>query len=173
MRMIVAILIIAAGSAVLCAQPTTPAEVMKAGKFTVKFPGEAKAETRTAGGLTVHIAFADYDKGKGGFMVVYSDLPADKVKAATADQILDSGITGLKENFRAKVNEATPAEQGAKKYPARLIKAEKDEQPDWAMQGKLVLVGNRLYQIFVYGSKDFVANSTEAKEFLDSFDIQQ
>ncbi|MCS6865080.1 MAG: hypothetical protein RMJ56_11930 [Gemmataceae bacterium] len=170
MRTIVVILLLGS-CGVLNAQPTTPAELMKAGKFTAKFPSEAKAETRTAGGLTVHMTFADYDQGKAGFMVVYSDLPTDKVKAATADQILDSGITGLKDNFRAKVTEATPTEHGAKKYPARLIKAEKDEPRDWAMHGKLVLVGNRLYQVFVFGSKDFVASSTEAKQFIDSFDI--
>jgi len=173
MRTLVTLAMLAMGGTPLCAQPQNPTELMKAGKFTAKFPSQPRAETRTAGGLTIHVAFAEYDKGKGGYMVVYSDLPADKLKAPTPAQILESGVRGLKENFRAKITESTATEFSDKKYPARTISAEKEDMPDWSMRGTLVLVGNRLYQVYVYGPKDFVTGSSEAKDFLESFAIME
>jgi hypothetical protein len=40
------------------------------------------------------------------------------------------------------------------------------------MKARLILIGNRMYQVCVYGSKDFVA-SKDAEAFLASFSITQ
>ena len=44
------------------------------------------------------------------------------------------------------------------------------ERDDWNLKGSIVLVGGRLYQVYVYGTKDFVTGK-EADAFLMSFAI--
>src|SRR5215207_1120580 len=73
----------------------------KEGKFTAKFPNGPEQLTKSAGGLTVRAFVADYEKGKGGFLVTYSDLPAEGLKAPKPEQVLESGEKGLAENFKA------------------------------------------------------------------------
>lgn len=139
----------------------------KDGKFTAKFPNGPDQSMKAAGGLTLHIFIGEYEKGKGAYMVTYSDLPPAVLKAPKPEQVLESSEKGLTENFKAKITKSGATMFGAKKYPAREITAERE---DLNLRGTIVLVGGRLYQVFVFGSKEFTA-SKSADDFLASFAI--
>lgn len=167
MRALIAVAVLALGCAALTAQDDKKYE--KDGKFTAKFPSAPNTLTRSAGGLTLNLALSDYEKGKGGLMVVYADIPADKVKAPTPDQILDSCKRALEEDFKMKNLKAEPAPFGPKKLPARTIAGDRDELH---INGTIILSGNRLYQVYAFGPKDFVTGK-DADEFLKSFAITE
>ena len=141
----------------------------KEGKFSAKFPGEdkPKAVSQKAGALDLYITIVE--KSKGGFAVIYSDMPADVVKAATPAKLLEGGEKGLVENFKAKVSKSgeTKFKSNGKEYPAREIVAEKD---DLHLRVTIVLVDNRLFQVFVVGPKDMVTGK-EADDFFKSFEL--
>lgn len=165
MRTILAVAALAVCAAGLTGQDDKKYE--KDGKFTAKFPSAPTVKTQAAGGLTLHLVFSEFDKGKGGFLVTYTDLPADKLKAPTPDQVLDSGKKALEDDFKLKNVKAEPTAVGAKKYPGRTISGDRDEL---SLRGTIVLVGSRLYQVYVFGPKDFVTGK-EADGFLTSFAI--
>lgn len=165
MRTILAVAVLAGCAAGLTAQDDKRYE--KDGKFTAKFPTPATAKAVTAGGLTLQVVLADFEKGKGGFMVTYCDLPPEKLKAPTPEQVLASSEAGLKENFKATVTKSGATTFGPKKYPAREITAEREM---WNLRGTVVLVGSRMYQVYVFGEKEFVTGK-EADAFLASFAI--
>lgn len=165
MRTILAVAVLALCAAGLTAQDDKKYE--KEGKFTAKFPNGPAQQTKSAGGLTLRIFLADFEKGKGGFMVTFSDLPAEVLKAPKPEQVLESSEKGLVENFKAKITKSGAIKFGAKQLPAREIVAERDE---FHLRGTIVLVGNRLYQVYVFGQKDFTT-SKEADAFLMSFAI--
>jgi hypothetical protein len=165
MRTILAVAVLAVGAAGLSGQDDKKYE--KDGKFTAKFPTAPRVVNKTAMGLTLTAVVSEQEKDKGGFMVIYADIPQDKLKAPTPDQVLDSGKKGLEEDFKLKNVKADPDAFGPKKYPARNITGDRDQLN---LKGKIVLVGNRLYQVYAFGPKDFVT-SKEADAFLASFAI--
>jgi hypothetical protein len=139
----------------------------KEGKFSAKFPGEPKTVNQKAGGLDLSITIVE--KGKGGFAVIYSDMPADIVKGAPADKLLAGGEKGLVDNFKAKVTKSGEMKfkGNGKEYPGREILAEKD---DLHLRVNIILVDNRLYQVFIVGPKEMVTGK-EADEFIKSFEL--
>jgi hypothetical protein len=170
MRTILAVAVMAVFAAGLAAQPEKK-DFTKDGKFKAAFPTNPTIETKTGGGLTQKLFLADYDKGKGGYLVVYADLSPDLLKAPQPAQVLQSGEDGLKEYFKAKITKSMATTVGAKKYPAREITAEKEDAAGaWNLRGVIVLASNRLYQVYVFGPKDFLT-SKEADAFLASFEI--
>ncbi len=168
MRVLIAVAVLAVGTWGSVGAEPQP-HMSKEGKFTVNFPTPPTVESRTAAGLTLNLFNADFEKGKGGFLVTYSDLPADLLKAPLPDQVLASSEKGLVDSFKAKIIKSASVPFGPKKYPAREITAERDQ---WNMRGTIILVGNRMYQVCVYGPKEFIA-SKEADAFLASFAINQ
>ena len=137
----------------------------KEGKFSATFPGEPKNITQKAGDIDLNITIAE--KGGGGMAVIYSDLPAAAVKDAKPKDILDKGEKGLVDNFKAKVTKSKDIEFGKQKFPAREITAEKDPIQ---LKITIILVENRLYQVFVVGPKDLVEGK-DAEDFFKSFEI--
>src|SRR6476469_4357637 len=135
MRTILALGVLALATAGLPAQDDKKYE--KEGKFTAKFPNGPAQQTKTAAGLTLKVFFADFEKGKGGFLVTYSDLPAEVLKAPKPEQVLESSEKGLVENFKAKITKSTAIKFGAKQHPAREIVAERDE---FHLRGTIILV---------------------------------
>ena len=100
-------------------------------------------------------------------MVTYSDLPPEVLKAPKPEQVLESSEKGLVENFKAKITKSGAIKFGPKQLPAREIVAERD---DFHLRGTVILVGSRLYQVYVFGQKEFVTGK-EADTFLTSFAI--
>lgn len=169
MRTLIAATMFLAGVAAVCGQPTGKFE-SKEGKFGAVFPQAPTASAKTAGGQTLYLVHLTADKDKSGFLVTYSDLPADAVKAPKPEQVLESSVREFTERFRAK--DATKSKAttfGPKKYAAREFTT---ESPALTARGLLVLVGNRLYQVCVYGPKEFVEGK-DADAFLASFEITQ
>ncbi|QJW96131.1 hypothetical protein FTUN_3686 [Frigoriglobus tundricola] len=167
MRTMVVIAALVACAAGLSAQDAKKYE--KDGKFTAKFPSTPEVKSASAGGLKLNVVVSDSAGGKGGFMVTYSDIPADKLKAPTPEQVLESSEKGLAENFKAKITKSSAAPLGPKKYPAREVTAEREE---FHLRGTIVLAGGRLYQVYAFGSKEF-ASSKEASDFLASFAVTE
>ena len=165
MRTILAVALLAVGAAGLSGQDDKKYE--KEGKFTAKFPTAPRVVTKSAMGLTLTVVVSEQEKDKGGYMVIYTDIPPEKVKAPTPDQVLDSGKKALEEDFKLKNVKADPDAFGPKKYPARNITGDREQL---SLKGKIVLVGNRLYQVYAFGPKEFVSGK-ETDEFLASFAI--
>lgn len=137
----------------------------KEGKYKVAFPGTPKMTANKAGGIDLNIAIVEKDMG--GFAVIYSDLPPEAVKIAKPTALLDGGQKGLVENFKAKVTKSKDFEFGKQKYPARELVGEKDAIN---LRIQIILADNRLYQVFVVGSKDQISGK-DADAFFKSFEI--
>ena len=93
------------------------------------------------------------------------------IKAAPAGKLLEGGEKGLVDTFKATVTKAaeTKFTSNGKDYPAREITAKKD---DLNMRVTLILVDNRLYQVFVVGAKELV-DGAEADAFMKSFELMK
>ncbi len=137
----------------------------KEGKFSAVFPDKPMTQNTKAGGVDLNITIVE--KAGAGYAVIYSDLPADQVKAAKAKDLLDGGEKGLVTNFKAKVTKTKDSEFGKQKYPAREIYGEKDSIQ---LRITIILADNRLYQVFVVGTKDAIT-AKETDEFFKSFEI--
>jgi hypothetical protein len=168
MRTMLVGVVLVVGAAGLAAQEK---KYEKDGKFTAKFPSGPLEFPRTAGGLKMQIFYSAFENGKGGYMVAYGDLPPETLRAPKPEQVLESSEKGLVENFKAKVTKSSATTFGPKKYPAREIVAERSaDGVEFHLRGTVVLVGTRLYQVYVFGPKDFIT-SKEADAFLASFTI--
>jgi hypothetical protein len=139
----------------------------KDGKFAAQFPGEVKTYTQKTGGGDLNITAVE--KGKSGFLVMYTDLPGETLKGRTETKILEDGENGLAKNFQAKVtkSEESTFKSNGKEYTARRIVAEKG---DLYIRLTLVLAGNRLYQVLVVGPKH-ATTGQDADDFVKSFEI--
>jgi hypothetical protein len=169
MRKILAVMALAILTATLTAQEKV--DTAKDGKFNAKFPGNPAKFTKTAGGLTLTAVRSVDEKNRGEYVVFYSDIAPEVLKASQPTQVLEAAENSLKDDFKAKITKSTASTVGTKKYPAREIEAEKvDITGEWKIRGKIVLVGNRLYQVYARGTEDF-RMSKDADAFLASFEI--
>jgi hypothetical protein len=166
MRPLLAILILSLGAAGLAAQDERN-HLSKEGKYRVTFPIKPTLSTTTSDNLQLHMAAAE--QGGGAMVVIYSDLPGETVKAAKPGELLAGAEKGLVDNFKAKVTSSKDITFGTSKFPGREIMGEKDTVQ---MHIKLVLAGDRLYQFFVIGSKEYV-KSKDAEKFFESFEISK
>ncbi len=137
----------------------------------MSFPGTPATESKKAGELTLNTAAVE---AKGvAFMVIYTDLPAESVKASKSEEILDNGVKGLVDSFKAKVTKAQPTTFGKEKFPSRNVTAEvKVDATALQLRLSLVLVNNRVYQVLAVGSPDAVGGAATEK-FFDSFEIRK
>jgi hypothetical protein len=146
----------------------------KAGKFTVTFPAKPMTQTKKAStpeDADLEITLVEVDNGNGALAIIYSDLPPAAVKGKKASEILAGGEKGLVDNFGAKVTMSKEIEFGKQKLPAREITAEKVVgKMTLQLRITLVLNDNRLYQVFVVGSKAVVSGK-EADNFFKTFEI--
>lgn len=143
----------------------------KDGKYAVAFPGVPSVESKKAGELTLSTASAE---AKGvAYMVIHSDLPAETVKASKAEDILENGEKGLVDNFKAKVTKSQSTTFSKEKYPARNVTAEvKVDATTLQLRLRIVLVGNRVYQVLAIGSPDAVSGAA-ADKFFESFEVRK
>jgi hypothetical protein len=139
----------------------------KEGKYAVQFPDNPMKSTSKAGGIDLNTAIVV--KGMGGFAVIHADLPPEATKVAKSKELLDGGQKGLIDNFKAKVTSTKDFEFGKDKHLARELVAEKDQLH---LRIRIVLVGNRIYQVFVVGPKD-LTTSPDADAFFKSFEITE
>lgn len=135
-------------------------------------PYTLKETTQTlntqAGKIDIHI-FAS-EQGGQSLMVLYSDYPANLVKASDPEKIYDGGRDGAVANVKGQlVSESRIWLYGS---PGReiLIKTKASNGQDATVRDRIYLVGNRLYQVMAVVPSE-KENSSEITSFLDSFKL--
>lgn len=138
------------------------------GKYKVLFPGDVKTETTDieAGKDTLKLTLDTVElKGDTVFMVSYVDA-SDEVAKKPAGPRLDKVRDGNK-GPNGKVIEDKEITVGMEKYPGRDLLI---ETPSGYLRNRVVIAGNRLYQVMIQGSKEIVT-SPSADKFIASFEI--
>jgi len=137
------------------------------GKFTAKFPGTPKEQTQEAAGVTLRM-FALEEKA-GAYMVAYADMPIPGNETAKETEArLDGSRDGMVKNMGGKLTEEKKATLG--KHPSREIFADLPALPDGKVRARVFIVGTRLYQVMVVGTKEFF-EAKGAVAFLDSLEL--
>jgi hypothetical protein len=139
-----------------------------AGRYKVLFPGPVKTDTVEVpagkGKLTVTIDTVEL-RGGTSFLVTFVDAPDDVAKQPAAGRF--DKVRDANKGADGKVAEEKDITVGDEKYPARDLLIEKK---DVFLRNRVVIAGNRLYQVMIQGPKDIVT-SPSADRFLASFEI--
>jgi len=138
------------------------------GRYKVQFPGAVKTETvpimSDKAELKLTIDLVEL-RGGTSFLVTFIDA-SDEVAKKPAAGRLDKVRDGNK-GTDGKIVGDKDVVVGIEKYPGRDVLIEK---PDNYLRNRIVIAGNRLYQVMVQGPKD-VVTSPSADRFFDSFEI--
>jgi hypothetical protein len=143
----------------------------KAGRYKVSFPSFPSISSKKVEDGELNIA--SVAKSGGGFIVIFTDIAAEKLKDAKPKELLVSGEKGLIESFKATITESKDLEFGKQKYPARQIAAEAflaEEGISINLRMTIILAENRLYQVFVFGPKE-LTKGKEADAFFGTFEV--
>jgi hypothetical protein len=146
-------------------KPFTP----KDGGFTITFPGKPEQSTSTTttelGGVELHQFLVKRPKEKESFVLIYCDLPAEWIKDADAEKLLDRSRDGGVESIHGKL---------AKENKIKLEGNPGRELAVDAFGGtrlwRLYLLKGRLYQLLVTAESGRPSASS-AKTFFDSFNL--
>jgi hypothetical protein len=163
-----ALVVLFAGIGSVCAQVEFKPYASSAGRFKIDFPGPVKSETFDVKMDKAELKiYADTVELRGGtaFLVTYVDTPDDVAKLPPGqrfDKVRDA-IKGEK----GKVLEDKDLKIGLENHVARDILI---EQSDMCIRNRIVIVGVRLYQVIIQGSKD-VVTSASADRYLASFEV--
>ncbi|MBN9122019.1 MAG: hypothetical protein J0I06_23235 [Planctomycetes bacterium] len=140
------------------------------GAYRVKFPGAPKLVAQNAksavGDLTVNIA-TYADSGGNVFMVSYTDFPEAATRPANHATLFAGVRDGVKGKDGKVPGEEKTIEFGQSKLPGREFTIEKGKQ---RIRYRVVLSGNRMYQVAAIGTETF-ATGKEGTAFFDSFQI--
>jgi len=138
------------------------------GRYKVLFPGAVKTDTfpikTDKGELTLTVDLVEL-RGGTSFMVTFVDAPDEVAKLPAAGR-LDKVRDGNK-GTEGKVIADKDVALGVEKFAGRDVLIEK---PDMFLRNRIVLAGNRLYQVIVQGPKD-VVTSPSADRFIESFEV--
>ena len=160
----------------LALQGLTPALAKEfkseAGRFSIMTPYALKESTQSvdtkAGKIDLHLFVAD--KGNKSYMVMYSDYPAEAVKASDPEKMLDGSRDGAVSNIHGQlISEAHIAFDG---FPGRdlTISAKNEKGQAMTLRIHYFLVENRLYQVLAIYTSD-QENKAEIDGFLTSFKL--
>jgi hypothetical protein len=138
------------------------------GRYKIVFPGPVKTETTDvkapSGPLKLTLDSVEVSDGVF-FMVTYIDAPDDVAKQPASPR-LDKVRDGNKGD-EGKVHADKAIEVGLEKLPGRDLLIEK---PSLFIRNRVVIAGNRLYQVMVQGTKEFVT-SKEVDRFYEAFEV--
>jgi len=138
------------------------------GRYKSIFPGPVKTETEDvkAGAGTLKLTLDSVEIADGVyFMITHIDVPDDVAKMPHGPR-LDKVRDGNK-GPDGKMLLDKEIELGPEKHPGRDLLIEKK---DFYLRNRAVIAGNRLYQVMVQGSKEFV-RSKEVDRFFESFEV--
>ncbi len=149
-----------------------PAETFASseGKYAVKFPGKPKVSTHTAKSAIgdLQVTVASYATADGNaFVVSHTDYPAAATKAENRKTLFDGIRDGVK--GKGEVTSEKDREFGPDKLPGRDVVVDRDKGKQ-LVKYRAVLRDNRLYQIAVIGTTDFVSGK-DATAFMDSLEL--
>ncbi len=143
----------------------------KEGGFAVALPGspsETKQRVRTATGhLDVYLYVVE-GPDDAAYVVSYSDLPPEDVKAGAEQKRLDFAREGAIDNARGKLRSEKPITVDG--FPGRDLLIETDK--DLAIRMRIVVARRRLYQAMAMGTGRFI-QSKDAAQFLDSLRLEK
>lgn len=165
--------LVAAIGVAVAAQPKQLAEYRQfassEGRYKVLFPGPVKTETtdvKTASGATLKLTLDSVKVIEGViFMVTYIDSPGDVAKAPAGPRL--EKVRDGNKGADGTVLHDKELTVGVEKYPARDFVIEK---PATTIRNRVVIAGNRLYQVMLQGPKDLVT-SKDVDRFFDSFEV--
>jgi hypothetical protein len=145
------------------------------GRFTILFadkPKVAQQVIRMPGGnVTMHILTADFPQQTGAMVVTYSDYPPQVLAARKPDQMLDDSVTGTIKGMKATlVKSGRIAQAGS---PGREFSwtATGPKGPTKG-QGRIFLVGPRLYQVLVIGTTETSISGAVYEMIFKSFEFK-
>ncbi len=143
----------------------------KDGGFSVLMPGKPQEQTQEVktpdGKLILHtlVSVVALDR----FVYVsYSDVPAKAIEGKQ-DAFLDSTVKGNVSSLKGKLVTAKKIEVGKGKRPGRDVLIDLPDKKQM-YRSRIVLSGNRLFQVVALGSEEFV-KSKEIGAYLDSFKV--
>ena len=107
---------------------------------------------------------------------MYADYPKSVTDSTSADVLLDEGAKGAVAEVNSQLLSISRISVGG--YPGRLLK---ERMPNGTiMQAKMVLVGQRMYQVAITTPREDGADpetvgfySSTAQKFLDSFELSR
>jgi hypothetical protein len=134
------------------------------GRFSVKFPGEPATQKMEKDGRDVTIVMGVSQDVV--FMVAYTDLPEDAVRAAGAEAILSGAQNGYLQGCRGTLVKSSEFTYG--RHKGRTLEAKLE--PHGFTSGFLLLADNRLYMVFALGPQEN-ADSSGVSQFLGSFKL--
>lgn len=154
----------------------------KDGNYSVAFPETPKLSTKKVGNAEIKIALLE-TKDNNYYVVVYTDVSAEAVKDVELSKILEGGEKTFVSNLKAKVtkSEELNLKSGEKKYLAREFYAnktlstadpiQKTKETKIYFRARVFVVDNRLYQVFLTGTNEFVSGR-ESDQFFNSFELK-
>jgi hypothetical protein len=141
-----------------------------AGRYKVMFPGDVKTETTDvqAGKDTLKLTIDSVElKGDTVFLVSYIDA-TEEVGKQPAGPRLDKVRDGNKgPNGKVVEEKEVTVPLGEAKHPGRDLLI---ETPGGYLRNRAVIVGPRLYQVMIQGTKE-VVTSPSADKFINSFEL--
>jgi hypothetical protein len=137
-----------------------------AGGFTAQMPGNPKQQSQNIPGGGILTAYL-VEERDGAYMVGYSDIPiAPNESEAQLQNRLDGSRDGAVRNLNATVVRDVKIKL-AGKHPGREIEANLPQNKG-VMRARFYIVGSRMYQVMVLGTRAWVGAPT-VTAFLDSF----
>jgi hypothetical protein len=168
-RSLLALLFLAAAGSLVAAEPLEYKPYASSeGRFKTIFPGAVKTEVTDvkAGETTLKLTLDSVEVSDNVlFVVSYIDVPDDVAKTPAAMR-LDKVRDGNK-GTDGKVLEDKEITVGTEKLPGRDLLIEK---PNFVLRNRAIISGNRLYQVMVQGSKEFVM-SNDVDRFFEAFEV--
>jgi hypothetical protein len=141
------------------------------GHFQVTMPGSPKKDVESVNTLIgkVDLYLFTVEADDFGYIVGYGDYPSSFVNSGNVEAMLDGARDGAVSNVNGKlVGERRIKVQG---FPGRDLWVEATIGGEVGMaQMRIVLVGNRLYQVLVAGPKERFAEG-QAEKCLNSFKV--
>jgi hypothetical protein len=142
----------------------------KDGRFSIKFkstPQESNKDVETAVGAVKMFMFMHEESVTKAYMVAYCDYPSELIKASDAKTLLNGSKEGVVGQFQATITEEKSSKfQG---YECLDFTA---GGPQYNTAYKLVLAGNRLYQIGILQDGSAVT-ADDIDSFIGSFKITE
>jgi hypothetical protein len=137
------------------------------GKFKVQMPGTPKETSQTQGDVKLKMFIVE--EKNGAYAVMYADLPfPEDLPPAVQAMSLNGSVESMTKGANGK-KIASSEIKLADKYPGRSVEADLPDKGG-KLNGRIYLVGKRLYQVLVMGKGDF-SKSEAATKFLDSFEL--
>ena len=150
--------------------PQAKEYISKEGGFKVLMPGtpkETKLDAESEFGKGV-LHMNSVEAGMAMYAANYCDFPAE-IKKVALKQVYDSSRDGAVANLEGKL--ATEKDIKLGDYSGREIRIEVAGGIR-LFRARVFLVGQRLYQVVVFGTKES-ASSKDADKFLDSFRLTE